>query len=172
MNTRLLLFLLSLMGLFSCSKTPLETVTELDLEKYQGTWYEIARLPNSFEKNLSCVSATYSVKENGKIKVLNKGYNSKTAKLKTITGTATVPNSNYPGRLSVSFFWPFAGDYYVMALAQDYGYALVGSPSREYLWILARNKTLDEKIIDELSQKAKEKGFPVEKIQRIDQTCD
>ena len=79
MNTRLLLFLLSLMGLFSCSKTPLETVTELDLEKYQGTWYEIARLPNSFEKNLSCVSATYSVKENGKIKVLNKGYNSKTA---------------------------------------------------------------------------------------------
>lgn len=172
MNIQHLILLLSLMGLFSCSKTPLETVSALDLEKYQGTWYEIARLPNNFEKNLSCVSATYSLADNGKVKVLNKGYDVKSAKLKTITGTASVPNANYPGRLSVSFFWPFAGDYYVIALDSDYSYALVGAPSRDYLWLLARTKTLDEITISELILIAKDNGFPVEKLERINQTCD
>ena len=98
----------------SCkSSEMLTTVKSLDLKRYQGTWYEIARLPNSFEKNLIAVTATYSIKGNGKVEVLNQGYKSG-LKRKSVTGTAWVPRKEYPGRLKVRFFWPFSGDYYVI----------------------------------------------------------
>jgi len=153
--------------MFSCkSKKNLPTVDHLDIEKYAGTWYEIAKLPNSFEKNLTCVSARYSIKENGKIEVFNSGRKTTGDSVwKTIKGTAKVPNSNEPGRLKVTFFWPFAGDYYVIDLAADYSYALVGSPDRKYLWILSRERTLNENIYAQLVETAREQGFPVEMIE-------
>ena len=160
-------------SLFSASPAQdLPTVEKVDLTKYAGTWYEIARLPNSFEKGMTCVTATYTLKENGKVKVLNKGYLADKGKYKTAKGTAWVPDGGYPGRLKVTFFWPFAGNYYIMALDEGYAYALVGDPSRKYLWVLARTKTLEESIYSELMALAKNKGFDVEQVMRIDQSCE
>lgn len=149
----------------------LPTVDKVDLLQYAGTWYEIARLPNSFEKGMTCVTATYTLKDNGKVKVLNRGYLADKGKYKTARGTAWVPDGDYPGRLKVTFFWPFAGNYYIMALDEGYAYALVGDPSRKYLWVLARTKTLEESIYTELMALAKSKGFDVEQVMRIDQSC-
>ena len=166
------LILLSVVFLFSCgSKEELSTVSEVDLEKYAGTWYEISKLPNKFEKGLECVSATYSLKENGKINVLNQGFKTKNGTWKDITGTAYVPDPAFPGRLKVTFFWPFSGDYYIIALADDYTYALVGDPSRKYLWILSKNKTMDETVYSNLLAIAKEKGFNIDQLEKMNHDC-
>lgn len=173
-NTLMKLFLI----LFSCffiscsSSKQLNTVKTVDLQKYEGTWYEIARFLNTFEKGLTCVTANYTIKENGKIRVLNKGQKlSDTAKTKSAEGTAWVPDSNDPGKLKVSFFWPFAGDYQIMYLDKDYCYALVGSPSLDYLWILSRTKTLDKTTIEKLKSEATKQGFKVERLEFVDQSC-
>ena len=171
--TNKLLILLIMASLFSSSPAQeLPTVEKVDLSQYAGTWYEIARLPNSFEKGMQCVTATYTLKDNGKVEVLNKGYLAKKGKYKTARGTAWVPDSEYPGRLKVTFFWPFSGNYYIMALDEAYRYALVGDPSRKYLWVLARSKTMDESLYSELMALAKSKGFDVEQVMRVDQSCD
>jgi lipocalin len=170
--THKLLILIFMAALFSSSAAQeLPTVEEVNLTKYTGTWYEIARLPNSFEKGMQCVTATYTLKDNGKIEVLNKGYIAKKGKYKSARGNAWVPDREYPGRLKVTFFWPFSGNYYIMALDEDYQYALVGDPSRKYLWVLARSSALEESIYSELMSLAKSKGFDVERVIRIDQSC-
>jgi apolipoprotein D and lipocalin family protein len=149
----------------------LPTVNELDLARYAGTWYEIARLPNSFEKGLECVTATYTVLTNGRVEVLNKGYaNADSSKIKSIKGVAWVPDSSNPGRLKVRFFWPFTGKYWVIALVMDYNYALVGDPSRKYLWILSKSSTLDNLTYTTLVNIAKENGFDVEKLMKVNQS--
>ena len=158
---------------FGCgSKEELETVKNVDLNKYAGTWYEIAKLPNKFEKNLSCISATYTLKENGKVNVLNQGFNTKKGTWKDISGTAWVPNSEFPGQLKVRFFWPFAGDYYIISLADDYSYALVGDPSRQYLWVLSRNQELDDTAYSNLMAIAKDKGFNIDAVEKVNHSCD
>jgi len=159
-------------ALFSCKTTQdLQTVEQVDIPKYAGVWYEIARLPNSFEKGLECVTATYTQKSNGKIQVLNKGYSSEKGNYKTAKGTAWIPDGKYPGRLKVTFFWPFSGNYYIMALDENYQYALVGDPSRKYLWVLARTKTLDASIYTELMNQAEVNGFDIQKVIMINQKC-
>lgn len=162
------------MATFSSNQTAqdLPTVERVDLSKYVGTWYEIGRLPNNFEAGLECVTATYSLKKNGKIQVLNKGYSVKKGKYKTARGTALVPDPAYPGRLKVTFFWPFYGNYYILSLDEDYQYVLVGDPSRKYLWVLARNKSLDESIYQELLDQAKNLGFKTDRVLRINQGCE
>lgn len=160
-------------ALFSCKTTQnLPTVDTVNIPKYAGVWYEIARLPNSFEKGLECVTATYTQKSNGKIEVLNKGYSSEKGSYKTAKGTAWVPDGKYPGRLKVTFFWPFSGNYYIMALDENYQYALVGDPSRKYLWVLARTLTLDAAIYDNLLDHAKNNGFNIQEVIRINQDCE
>lgn len=168
------LLIIIIMAIFSnCnSNNDLATINNLNIEKYQGTWYEIARLPNSFEKGLKCVTANYTLKKNGKIRVLNKGYSEKKEKYKEAKGAAYVPNQDFPGQLKVTFFWPFAGDYYIITLDEAYQYALVGDPSRKYLWILSRTKQLDENIYNKLTDKAREAGFDVGKLLKIEQDCD
>lgn len=174
MKPRNTLIMLSILTFFGCkTHTDLPTVTQLDIKKYSGLWYELARLPNSFEKGMDCTTATYTPKENGKIEVFNQGRKTdKNNELSNITGTAWVPDAAYPARLKVRFFWPFAGDYYIMYLDQDYQYALVGAPNRKYLWILARTKTLDDKTYYALIQKAKTLGFETDKILRVNQICE
>lgn len=163
-----------MISLFSCkTKYPnLETVKQLDINKYLGTWYEIARLPNSFEKGLECVTANYTLMENGKIQVLNKGYLIEdNSKFKTAKGKAYVPDNNEPAKLKVTFFWPFYGDYWVLALDQNYQYAMVGDESRKYLWILAREPLLDEDVYSALIEDAKSKQFETKKMIRVNQKC-
>lgn len=155
----------------SKSQNMLPTVENLDLSKYQGKWYEIARLPNSFEKGLTSVSATYSIKENGKINVLNAGFKSG-AKKKDINGTAWVPNKDYPGRLKVRFFWPFSGNYYVMAIDKDYQYALVGSPSRKFLWLLSKKIEMPEEVYKEYTELAQDQGFAIDELIMVDQSLN
>jgi apolipoprotein D and lipocalin family protein len=162
-----------LISLFSCGEDKeLATVKNVSLTKYAGTWYEIARFPNSFEKGMDCVTATYTVLDNGKVEVRNKGrLVEKNNKWKDVKGKAWIPDSSEPGRLKVQFFWPFSGDYYIIDLAGDYSYSLVGSPSRDYLWVLCREKTLDKTTYDALLDKAKSFGFDTSKVEKINQVC-
>ena len=163
----LLTFLATVLLLTSCKTTQeLKTVDYVDLERYQGKWYEITKIPNRFEKNLNYVTANYTLKENGKIKVLNDGYNTKKGKYEKAVGEAKV---NGPGKLGVSFFKPFYGDYYIMELDEDYQWVLVGSPSRDYLWILARTPQISEELITELSKRAENAGFDISRLERMEQ---
>lgn len=160
------------MGLFlsSCSSTgskqDLKVVQDLDLNKYLGTWYEIARLPAWFQKNCIDATATYSFRKDGKIKVENKCFeNTPNKKLKQAIGKAWVVDKTTNAKLKVSFFWPFAGDYYVIDLDdKNYQYSVVGEPSRKYLWILSRNNIMEKQLLDELLEKIKFQGYNLEKL--------
>jgi apolipoprotein D and lipocalin family protein len=148
-------------------------VTTVDLNRYKGTWYEIARLPIYFEKKLKCVTATYTLRDDGKITVLNKGhYITDPQKSTSSEGVAWIPDKNSPAKLKVQFFWPFSGDYWILYLEKDYKYVLVGDPSHKYLWILAREKVMDETSYKMLLQKAIDNGYDVKPIIRVAQDCN
>lgn len=166
------LFIVGLLSLLSCSThEQLTVVQDIDIGKYQGKWYEIAKFPTRFEKDLKCVSAQYQKLDNGTIQVFNKGYNYKKNEWEDITGTAKIQDKSEKARLKVQFFWPFSGDYQIMYVDSSYSYALVGSRSRKYLWILAREKTLDQKTMDSLLARAKNQGFDTDKITYTKQDC-
>ncbi len=169
-----LMLLFSLAGLMACA-TPKELRTDgipavpaLDLERYQGRWYEIMRLPNSFEEGLESVTATYTLEEDGEINVINRGYDTEEGGWSEAEGSAWLPDPEQPGLLRVSFFWIFASDYKVIALDQEnYTYAMVTSSSKEYLWILSRTKQMDPEILAGLIDKAKAYGFTVGKLIKV-----
>ncbi|OGJ84193.1 MAG: hypothetical protein A2268_10570 [Candidatus Raymondbacteria bacterium RifOxyA12_full_50_37] len=147
----------------SCrQKTPeFQPITSFDLNRYLGTWYEIARLPASFENGLVSVTAYYSLMENGLVKVVNKGI--KDGKIKTAVGKAVVAGAAGEGYFRVSFFGPFYGDYVIVELDERYTYAMVAS-SKNYLWILSRTPVLEESIRTALIEKAKNLGFATENL--------
>ena len=154
-----------------CTGIPdgLQPVTGFELERYLGKWYEIARLDHSFERNLSQVTAEYSMRQDGGVEVVNQGFKKKSGKWEMITGKAFFIDKEDVGSLKVSFFGPFYGGYHIIALdQQDYSYAMVAGPSRSYLWILSRNKTLDSTILEELVGKAKLWGFETDKLIYVD----
>ena len=150
---------------------PMQTVKNVDIERYMGTWYEIARFPHSFEKGLVGVTATYSLKKNGNIRVVNQGYKgSLQGKRSQAKATAKIPDPNEPGKLKVYFFFLFGADYYILELDEkDYQYALVGSSSINYLWILSRSPQMPEKTYQMLVEKAKELGYDMEKLMLVKQ---
>jgi apolipoprotein D and lipocalin family protein len=136
----------------------LPTVQNVDLEKYKGTWYEIARFEHFFEKGCKNVTATYEIKDDGDLKVINRCTMIDNDEFKEATGVAyAVDDSN--SKLKVSFFRPFYGDYYIIDLAKDYSYTVVGSPNRELLWILSRTKTIDEEILNKIVRNLPSLGF-------------
>lgn len=148
-------------------------VSTVDLNRYKGLWYEIARLPNYFERKLKCTSATYSLRDDGRITVLNKGnYLADPKKSTSAQGVAWIPDKNYPAKLKVQFFWPFTGNYWIMDLDKEYRYVLVGDPSLKYLWILCREKKMDESTYQMLLQKAIDNGYDVKSIIRVEQDCE
>jgi len=146
-------------------------VKELDIQKYLGTWYEIARYNHSFERGLIGVTANYSLRKDGKIKVLNSGYkNSFDGKVSQAVGKAKIPDPiNEPAKLKVSFFLFFYGDYYVMELDKDYQWALVGSSSDKYLWILSRKPQMEKELYQELLDKLQKRGYDVSKLIKVEQ---
>jgi apolipoprotein D and lipocalin family protein len=159
-------------GIVYSQKKP-EVVSAVDLQKYAGTWYEIARLPNPFERKLKCITATYILRDDGKITVLNKGhYISEPSKVNTATGVAWLPDKDSPAKLKVQFFWPFSGNYWIIYLEKDYKYVLVGDPSYKYLWILCRESKMDDKTYMMLLEKAIENGFDIKPLIRVDQNCN
>ena len=158
----------------SCSKSyaPLETVPHVDLQKYTGRWYEIAALPQRFEKGCHCVYAEYILNPDGFVEVYNfcrKG--GPTGKVSDITGKAFPVEGSNNSKLKVQFFWPFKGDYWILELDPDYQHVLVGSPDRESLWILSRTPVLEDAVYNLIVQQAKSKGFPVEQLEKMDQSC-
>jgi apolipoprotein D and lipocalin family protein len=171
---KLLIIIIAFM-LFSSAnsqKTP-SVVSTVDLKRYTGKWYEIARLPNFFERKLKCTSATYTLRDDGKIIVLNAGnYITDPLKSTSSEGVAWIPNKKSPAKLKVQFFWPFSGDYWIMYLDKEYRHVLVGDPDNKYLWILAREKTMDEATYKMLLQKAVDNGYDVKAIIRVEQNCN
>jgi lipocalin len=146
------------------------TVKDLDLNRYLGTWYEIARFPHSFEKNLQGVTATYSLRKDGKIKVLNQGYKgSLDGKKSVAVGKARIPDPSNPARLQVSFFLWFYADYLVMELDPGYQWAMIGSNSPNFFWILSRTPQMDPVLYDKLIANAKERGYDTSRIQKVEQ---
>ena len=144
------------------------TVTHLDIHRYMGKWYEIARYDHSFEKGMTHVYTEYSLEKDGKIKVINRGI--KDGEPKKITGKAKQPDpKEYPGRLKVSFFLWFYSDYYILDLDKDYQYAIVGSSSDKYLWILSRIPEMSETKLKSILQKIAQRGYDVSKLVFVEQ---
>jgi len=146
------------------------TVKALDLNRYLGTWYEIARFPHSFEKNLVGVTATYSLREDGKIEVLNQGYkNTLNGERSKAVGKAKIPDKLEPGKLKVSFFWIFYADYFVLELDENYQYAMIGSSSDKYFWILSRSPQMEPAVYEMLLEKARKRGYNLDKLYKVPQ---
>jgi apolipoprotein D and lipocalin family protein len=163
----LVVILFSVLNASTCRSTQSEdmdltTVKQLDLERYMGTWYEIARFDHSFERGLTHVTATYELRPDGKIKVINAGR--KNGKLKTADGKAKQPSPSEPGKLKVAFFLFFYADYYVLELDENYQWALIGSSSDKYLWILSRNQTMKKDTLEHILMKADERGYDTSKL--------
>ena len=148
-----------------------KVVKELDLQKYLGTWYELARYNHRFERGLVGVTANYSIREDGKIKVLNSGYKkSLDGRFKQAEGKAYLPDPKLePGKLKVSFFWNFYGDYFVLDLDENYQWAIVGSSSDKYLWILSRTPQLNQDLYNELMDKIRLRGYDVSQLIKVEQ---
>lgn len=150
----------------ACSSIPegATAVSPFNKEKYLGKWYEIARFDYRFEKDLKNVTAEYSLKDNGKIKVVNRGYNYVKQKWEEAIGKAKFAKDENTGMLKVSFFGPFYSGYNVISLQGDYQYALIAGSSLDYLWILSRSKTIPNKVKGEFLEKAKSIGYNINKL--------
>jgi apolipoprotein D and lipocalin family protein len=162
MKKWLLVFLL----LGGCTGIP-KTVTPVDnfdTERYLGTWHEIARLDHSFERGLEQVTANYTLRDDGGVKVLNRGYSTEKQAWKEAEGKAYLVGDDNIGHLKVSFFGPFYGSYIVVDLDPDYQYSLVSGPNYDYLWILARTPTLEKATLDRLVAKANALGFDTREL--------
>ncbi|PZX60183.1 apolipoprotein D and lipocalin family protein [Algoriphagus ratkowskyi] len=150
----------------------LETVPYVDLDKYAGDWYEIASFPQSFQKGCTYTKATYSANEDGTIKVVNSCYLPEKGSTKTSTAKAWVEDGSGNAKLKVQFFWPFKGKYWIIDLAKDYSYAVVGHPNRKYLWILSRTPEMDAKLYSYIIERAEDKGFDLSKLVKTVQNED
>ena len=163
---KVLLFLFPFLAV-SCATTynTIGTVDNFDINRYLGKWYEIERLPNSFEEGLKEITARYSLDDDRNIIVINEGrLIEDKCKIKQAKGVAWIPDPRTPSKLKVSFFWPFSADYWVLAIDEDYKYALVGGPTKKYLWILSRDRDLNPKVIASLKEYAASLGFLVENM--------
>lgn len=167
------LYLLSLFLLLTaCAGVPdgVEPVSGFEVQRYLGKWYEIARLDHPFERGLSNISAEYSLREDGDIRVLNRGYNESKQKWEEAEGRAKFVGSSDIGRLKVSFFGPFYGGYNIIALdKQGYQYVMIAGNDRDYLWILSRTPQLDPAVRETLVKQAADLGFPVRELIDVEQ---
>ncbi|QNI02303.1 lipocalin family protein [Halomonas sp. SH5A2] len=150
-----------------------QPVTGFELDRYLGQWYEIARLDHSFEEGLQCVTATYSLREDGGVRVINRGYDPEEQTWDEAEGRAYFIDDDDIGRLKVSFFGPFYGGYNILALDDDYQWALVSGPNRDYLWILSRTPDMDSEVENRLRKRAAELDFPTDELIDVahDSTC-
>lgn len=172
MRKPLMIFIWLLAVMPGCSGHPdgVKPVTHFELNRYLGNWYEIARLDHHFERGLSHVSATYTLRKDGGVDVLNRGFDKSTAKWREAKGKAYFIGSPTVASLKVSFFGPFYGGYHVIDIDKDhYSYALVCGPSRSYLWILARDRALNQTTINHLVSVAKNAKFNTESLIYVEQ---
>lgn len=148
-------------------------VKEFDIEKYLGIWYEISRYNHRFERGMVGVTATYSYRDDGKIKVVNSGYRESFSGEKSeAIGKAKIPNLDVPSKLKVSFFWFFYGDYFILELDEKYEWAVIGSSNDNYLWILSRAPEINEILYADLLDKLTKRGYDVTKLIKVPQQGD
>lgn len=167
-----LFFLTVLLVITGCTGMPegIKPVDNFDVQRYLGKWYEIARLDHSFERGLNQVSADYSLREDGGIRVLNRGYSLKDNEWKEAEGKAYFVSNTDMGHLKVSFFGPFYSSYVIFSLdTLGYQHAFISGYNNNYLWLLSRTPTVSKKIIDNFITKAKRYGFNTEEIIFVDQ---
>ena len=157
--------------LTGCTSAPkgIEPVQEFELSKYLGTWYEIARLDHSFERGLSNVTAEYSLRKDGGVRVINRGYSAEEGKWEQAEGKAYFVEDSDTGHLKVSFFGPFYGAYVVFNLDEDYQQSFVSGPDRSYLWFLSRTPTVSEADKQRFIQAARAKGFDTDELIFVEQ---
>jgi apolipoprotein D and lipocalin family protein len=165
-NIKLLSGVIGILSLFSCSTIPkgVTAIKSFEKEKYLGKWFEIARMDFRFERNLNNTTAEYSVNTNGSIKVDNRGYNYKTKKFKQAIGKAKFVDDPHVAMLKVSFFGPFYAGYNVIALDNDYKYALVAGKNLNYLWILSREITMPEDVKQNFLKVAENAGYKTSEL--------
>jgi apolipoprotein D and lipocalin family protein len=161
-------YLAFLLGAFSAamgdSAAELKTVPSVDLNRYLGKWYEIARYPNRFEKNcVADVTAHYTLRDDGKINVLN-SCRQPDGKMKSSKGSAKVADPQSNAKLKVTFFWPFYGNYWIIDLDPDYRYAVVSEPGRDYLWILSRTPQLPNDVYEGIATRLRAQGLDPGKL--------
>ena len=150
---------------------PLTVVPQLDLSRYLGEWYEIASIPQRFQRGCVGTRATYSLRDDGRIAVTNRCFD-KTfdGRQRQAQGIAQRPHAHAPGKLEVSFFRPFWGDYWVLELGPDYGHAVVAAPSRDALWILSRTPALPAPLLQQICARLRAQGFEVARLRQTPQT--
>lgn len=162
-----LLLMISVFLLSSCLGMPklVKPVADFELNNYLGKWYEVARLDHSFERGLSQVSAEYSLKDDGGVLVINRGYSESDNEWQQAEGKAYFINENTEGYLKVSFFGPFYGSYVIFALDHDnYQYAFVSGPSNDYLWLLSRTPIVTAEVLKKFIDMSKQRGFNFEEL--------
>ena len=163
--------LLSCSSLKAPTAPPLEVVSYVDLKRYIGTWYEIARFPHRFQDGCVGSNATYTLLEDGKIGVLNQCHKgSLNGEISSVQGKAWVTDTKTNAKLKVRFFWPFTGDYWIIDLGENYDYAVVGHPNRQYLWILSRTPEMDEALYDRILKKLRDQFYDVTRLMKTPQT--
>ncbi|MCW8109203.1 lipocalin family protein [Alteromonas ponticola] len=161
-----LIILLCVTMLTSCTGVPenITPVSNFELPRYLGKWYEIARLPHPFEEGLNKVTAEYERRADGGIKVINRGFHSEDKEWKEAEGKAYFVDEENTGHLKVSFFGPFYASYVIIELDENYQYAMVTGPDRDYLWILSRRPQLKQQTVERLVNQASSLGYPVEEL--------
>lgn len=164
--------LIAAIGLLSaCTGIPegVEPIDDFELKRYLGQWYEIARLDHSFERGLSQVTANYSLRDDGGVKVLNRGYDAQKAQWQSSEGKAYFVGAPDVGHLKVSFFGPFYGSYIIFELDEDYRYSMVSGPERSYLWLLSRTPTVSDAVRQDFIARAGALGFDTSALIFVDQ---
>ncbi|MGQ9645405.1 MAG: lipocalin family protein [Thermodesulfobacteriota bacterium] len=152
------------------SVPPLEVVSYVDLKRYAGTWYEIARFPHRFQEGCLGSRATYTLLQDGSVEVLNQCYKgSLEGELSSVRGKAWVTDRKTNAKLKVRFFWPFTGDYWIIDLGENYDYAVVGHPTRKYLWILSRAPQIDEALYERILKRLRNQSYDVTKLMKTPQ---
>lgn len=173
---RFCVWVLSLAGLLTGStccasgvaRIDTSTVRQLDVARFMGRWYEIARYEHRFERGMTHVTAEYTLLPDGKIRVVNRGL--KDGKPKEITGKARRPDpQEYPGRLEVSFFLWFYSDYYVLEVGSDYQYVVIGSSSDKYLWILCRKPDMPQWQLEQILSSLRKRGYDLSRLVYVEQ---
>ena len=172
LHNRKLVWMLTAVALAGCASTTerlrlpaLSTVERVEVNRYLGTWYEIASFPQSFQKGCTATTATYSLRPDGDLDVLNKCHlETVDGELKVANGRARVVDPVTNARLEVSFFRPFWGDYWIIELDPDYQYAVVGHPGRDYLWILSRTAQMDPARYTAILGRLTEMGYPIDRL--------
>ena len=146
---------------------PLQTVSHVDLNRYMGKWYDIASFPQRFQKGCVASIATYTLRKDGDVDVLNQ-CRDKTldGRLRSAKGKAWVVDRQSNAKLKVRFFWPFSGDYWIIDLDSNYQYAVVGHPKRNYLWILCRSPQMDSAVYDGILERLKRQHYDISRLNK------